>query len=272
MTPVRSLIRLCSLLLLPIAVVRSQDVVPLRGIVIDSLHHGPLVGAKVVAARAALTDAPGAQHEFAGFTDSNGRFEIPALAPAVYLVTVEHPWLDSTGFEVPAQTVDLRDKRSGSVALGVPSGATIRAAFCKSTSRDSTLGMVEGFVRDATSGQPVGAVRIVFDWTHFSVDLRTGRSLPKHHALAASTARDGSYTVCGIPVAQSFLMQGQIGERAATGAIEASIPAGGVLLENMRIAAGTPGRRCGPPHARSAAYGGCARARLRRDNPNRDRE
>jgi len=242
----RGLALLGPLLGLPIGLAAAQEpaAVALRGTVTDSVRHGPLVGAKVVASRAVGMDSLKAAHEFTARTDANGRFEMPALVPAVYLVTVEHPWLDSTGFDITAQTVDLRDKHAVTLAMAVPSGTTIRTAFCGRIARDTTLGLVEGYVRDAQSDEPVRAVRVLFAWSDFTVDRRTGRPTAHQHAVAATTASDGSFAVCGLPVSHAFLMQAQLGERAATGAVEVEIPAGGVLVETLRIAtnkAGTVG-------------------------------
>jgi hypothetical protein len=242
MTPLRWLSGL-AFLGLPFALTAAQESpLAIRGTVTDSVHRAPLVGAKVIASRTVGPDDRNAHLEFAATTDANGRFELTSLAPAVYLVTVEHPWLDSTGVEIEAQTVDLRDRHFATLSLAVPSGKTIRSAFCPPvTARDSTLGLVEGFVRDAQSDQPVAAVRVLFAWSDFTVDRRTGRATRRHHTVAASTARDGSFAVCGLPVSQNFLMQAQIGDRAATGAVEVVIPPGGVLVETLRIATNKAG-------------------------------
>jgi hypothetical protein len=230
------------LLGLPFAMASAQEPpVAIRGTVTDSVRRGPLVGAKVVAVRTVAPDSVNAAYEFVARTDANGRFAITSLVPAVYLVTVEHPWLDSSGFDVSAQTVDLRDRHSVTLNLAVPSGVTIRTAFCGRIARDTSLGLVEGYVRDARSDAPVEAVRVLFAWSDFTVDMRTARAMPRYHTIAAKTARDGSFAVCGLPVSTSLLMQAQIGERAATGAVEVQIPAGGVLVETLRIAANAPG-------------------------------
>jgi Carboxypeptidase regulatory-like domain len=230
------------LLAAPIAAAAAQDsTLAIRGIVMDSVGKKPLVGARVIASRAVSADSLNSPHEFTAKTDSSGRFEIRPLAPAVFLVTVEHPWIDSTGFDVPPRTIDLRNHRSAMLNLAVPSGPTIRTAFCPPGVRDSAHGLVEGYVRDAVSDEAVIGVRVLFAWSDFTVNKRTGRATPHHHAFATSTARDGSFVVCGLPVAETILMQAQIEERAATGAVEVAIPSGGVLVETLRIATNKAG-------------------------------
>ncbi len=232
------LLRALLLSCLPLAAAGAQYAV-LRGTVTDSLRRAPLAGARVTATRAVPQDSASLRHEFSGTTDINGRFEITSLVPAIYLVTVDHPWLDTTGFEIPPQTVDMRDRQNATVSLGLPSGATIRAAFCPAIARDSTLGLVEGVVRDAMDDRPLGAVRVVFAWTDITANKLTGRASQIHRTIAANTALDGSFAACGLPVATTFLMQAQIAERATTGAIEVEIPASGVLVEMFRIAKDT---------------------------------
>ncbi len=225
-------------LTLPFATASAQDVsLAIRGTVTDSIHARPLVGAKVVASRAVPPESVTVAHDFAATTDANGRFTIASLTPAIYLITVEHPWLDSTGFDVSARTVDLREKRSVQLSLAVPSGNTIRAAFCGKIARDTSLGLVEGYVHDALSEEPEADVRVLFAWSDFTVDRRTARATPRYHTVAAKTASDGSFAVCGLPISTTLLMQAQIGERASTGAVEVQIPPGGVLVESLRIAA-----------------------------------
>jgi hypothetical protein len=230
------------LLGMPLAAAAAQEAsLTIRGVVTDSVHHGPLVGARIIASRTIAHDTVTTTEDVVAKTDAAGRFELKALAAAVYLLTVEHPWLDSTGFDVSAQTVDLRDGHSATVSLAVPSGATIRSAFCPPGARDTTVGLVEGHVRDAQSGQPVGGVRVIFAWTDFTVDKRTARATPRPHTIASSTARDGSFAACGLPISEKFLMQAQIGDRSATGAIEVEIPSSGVLVETLRIATNKAG-------------------------------
>src|ERR1017187_7242869 len=133
-----ALFRAFLLLNLPLAFALAQEpTASLRGTVTDSIRHRPLAGATVVATR--TTDSAGDSHDYSTTTDAKGRYTIPSISPGSYVLTVEHPGLDSTGLGVPAQTVDLRTRRNVSMNLAVPSGATIRAAVCASSAADSTV-------------------------------------------------------------------------------------------------------------------------------------
>ena len=227
---------------LPFAVAMAQAPgAGLQGTVIDSVRHGPLAGARVVVTRNVGPDSVGLTREFLAKTDATGHFAFPALAPAVYLVTVEHPWLDSTGLEVAAQTVDLRERRSAMVSLATPSGATIRSTFCRLSAGDTTSGLVEGVVRDARTDRPVAAAKILFEWNDFTADARTGRPNTRRHTFSVDSDTNGSFLVCGLPGDYPVLIQAQLGAMSSTGAIEVKVPSRGVLFETLLIAAGATG-------------------------------
>jgi hypothetical protein len=224
-----------SLLSLPLVFAAAQEpAASLRGTVTDSIRHGPLVGATVVAMRTSVNGAADS-HDYSTTTDPHGKFTITSLPPGRYVLTVEHPWLDSTGLGVPAQTVDLTRRRAAAVSLAVPSGATIRAAFCPGAARDSSMGFVAGYVKDVHSDHPVVGARIVFAWGDFDVDQRSARATPRSHTAAMSTGPDGTFRLCGLPVQLTMLMQAQLGDHEATGAVEVQVPRSGVLVETLRL-------------------------------------
>jgi hypothetical protein len=206
----------------------------LIGTVTDSVRHTPLGGATVVASRDVAHDSLGL--DFTANTDAKGRFAFASLPPDLYTVTVEHPWLDSTGLSVPAQSIDLRARPGAALALAVPSPATIRHLLCPLTVADSTLGFVAGYVQDAVSDRPVAGARVVVLWSDFDVDRHTARTVARDRGVAGISGKDGAFRMCGIPLARSLLMQAQVGERGATGAIEVQIGSSGVLVATLRIA------------------------------------
>jgi hypothetical protein len=122
--------------------------------------------------------------------------------------------------------------------LAVPSGATIRAAFCPMAARDGSVGLVAGYVKDAHSDRAVADARVVFAWTDFDVDPVTARAVSRQRTTAVTTGRDGTFRMCGIPVLRAVLMQAQFGAHEATGAVEVQVPASGVLVETLRLDAG----------------------------------
>ncbi|HEY2849921.1 MAG TPA: carboxypeptidase regulatory-like domain-containing protein [Gemmatimonadaceae bacterium] len=220
------------------AAAQAKPVLALQGTVMDSIRHAPLAGATVIASQTSSTDGP--MPDLTATTDARGRFSIGLTNPGVYLVTVEDPWLDSTGLGVPARSVSVTDLPV-TVHLAVPSGATIRAAYCPIAARDSTLGLVAGYVKDAHTGKPVAGARVVFAWDDFDVDRVTAHTTERRRLAAATSGRDGTFRICGLPVERTLLVQAQVGAHEATGAIEAEVPASGVLVETLRIDASPSG-------------------------------
>jgi hypothetical protein len=225
---------------LAVSFLSAQETTPsIRGMVTDSIRHIPLAGATVIASRA--TGRDGAAEDFTATTDARGRFAIYSLRPGVYLLTVEHPWLDSTGLGVPAQSVSLVNTPTATVNLAVPSGATIRATLCPISAHDSTLGLIAGYVKDVNSDHPVAGARVVFAWDDFEVDRRSARALQHQRLAAATSGRDGTFRICGVPVQHPLLMQAQIGSHEATGAVEVEVPPSGVLVQTLRLDASPSG-------------------------------
>lgn len=222
----------------PLAVAQAPSP-SLLGTVTDSIRSIPLVGATVIASR--TSGAGASAPDVTAMTDTHGRFVMNTLRPGVYMVTVEHPWLDSTGLSVPARSVTITDKETSTVNLAVPSGETIRAAFCPISARDSTLGFVAGYVKDVNSDHPVAGARVVFAWDDFDVNQRSARATEHKRLAAVTSGRDGTFRLCGLPVQRTLLMQAQIGAHEATGAVEVEVPTSGVLVETLRIDASPSG-------------------------------
>jgi hypothetical protein len=219
---------------LPLAFASAQEpTASLHGTVTDSIRHAPLTGATVVVSQTGVGPTSDA-HDYTATTDTHGKYTIGSVRPGSYVVTVEHPWLDSTGLGVPARNIAI-DGLPTTLNLAVPSGATIRAAYCPIAAHDSSIGLVAGYVKDAHSDHPIGGARVVFKWSDFNVDRRTARATPRELTASVITAHDGTFRVCGLPVMRSMLMQAQFGENEATGAIDATIPASGVLVETLRL-------------------------------------
>lgn len=211
----------------------------LRGTVTDSIRSGPLAGATVIASRtASVADSA---VDVTATTDTRGRYVIDALKPGRYVVTVEHPWLDSTGLGVPAREVTISGEQSSTLNLAVPSGRTIRGAFCPISARDSTLGLVAGYVTDVHSEHPVPGARVVFAWDDFALAGRTAMATEQRRLAAVTSGADGTFRLCGLPVQRTLLMQAQVGAHEATGAVEVEVPGSGVLVETLHIDASPSG-------------------------------
>ncbi len=162
------------------------------GVVFDSLHAGPLVGAQIaVDGTTRLTT-----------TDSSGRFRLDSLAPGVVRLAVFHPVLDSVGTGLSTPPIRVAAGDTIRVALGVPSPATLRALFCRTPPgpADSGTGpsLLVGRVLDAETEEPVGGGRVALSWTEIQADRVQGL---KHIDRARDTLAGpaGVFRFCWLP-------------------------------------------------------------------------
>lgn len=204
----------------------------LHGTVHDSVHARALGGATVIA-----TPVSGTRDTVfhSAVTDARGRFSLEGLQTGSYMLTVEHPWIDSTSIGAPPVQVDVAPAREAVVALGIPSPATLRRVLCGAASRDTSLGVVTGTVRRSGDGAVPGA-RVVLTWGDFEVDR--GTATVKRTNLSASATADsqGVYRACGVPIARSLLVQAQAGDDEQSGVIEEQIGEAAVLVRDIRLA------------------------------------
>lgn len=157
----------------------------LTGVVFDSTHGAPLVGARVFLS--------GTQHHAA--TDSSGRFRLINLPSGRYSVGFLHPRLDSVGVLARTVEVALVAPHSTATLLVVPSVATIRAVKCPGAPAAS--GMLTGVVRDADGAAVPGSV-VRVQWER---PTRVGeRAVVKNMQVARiDTDEHGRYHACGLP-------------------------------------------------------------------------
>ena len=205
-----------------------------HGVVMDSVHRRPLAAATVVATPGAgVTDTT----FHAVLTDARGRFGFEGLRAGRYLLTVEHPWIDSTGIGVPPVTVDVPPSGEVTAALGIPSTATLRRVFCPAAVRDSTLGVMLGVVR-GISGNPLPGARVVFSWSDFDVDPRSAVARTKQLTSSAVADSVGVYRACGLPAARTLLVQAQADSVTQSGVLEERIAEAGLLVRDFHVVAG----------------------------------
>lgn len=203
------------------------------GSVTDSVHRRPLANAMIIAIP--ISDRRDSVFHSA-ISDASGRFTMDAVPIGRYSLTVEHPFIDSTGIGVYPRDIDVRGPMATDVALGIPSPATLRRALCPLAVRDTTLGVVLGTVHRLDHTLARG-VAVVFAWNDFDVDRATATF--KRTQLTARVFSDsvGVYRACGLPVARTLYIQAQGGSIEQTGVFEQQIGAAGVLVRDLTLAA-----------------------------------
>jgi hypothetical protein len=159
------------------------------GVVGDSIHGGPLVGAVVSIVG---TDRKGT-------TDSTGKFRIDSIPPGNYKLNMSHPLLDSLGVAIATNEVAFPAGRYALIALATPSATTIVNTFCPAEKQRTGPGAVIGQVRDADSDVPSTGAKVSLAWSQIMV----GKEIGLHTILRQREAivdANGSYRICGIPV------------------------------------------------------------------------
>ncbi len=166
----------------------------LVGVVGDSLHGGPLVGAVVMIEANSRT----------AVTDSIGRFRIDSIPPGRYRVAIYHAVVDSLGISLVTLPVEFDVGRPLLVSLAIPSGGTIRQTLCSQSGGappdahlDTGPALLVGRVLDPETDTPIPNVAVTLEWTPTVVSLPSVQASAQHRA--AVTGDDGRFCLCGLP-------------------------------------------------------------------------
>src|SRR5690348_4571242 len=134
------------------------------GTVYDSVMHAPLAAANVQ-----LVDAKNPSRIYNAFTDSLGRFTMPAVVPGRYAAGFFHPSVDALGIETPLVGVDVVAGHPLSLALAIPGPGVIASALCGARAPGDSSGALVGLVRDADTGTPLAGARVVVSWLEINI-------------------------------------------------------------------------------------------------------
>ncbi len=165
----------------------------LRGIITDSLRAVPLGGALVSIEGTALRTR----------SDARGRYEFRSLAPGVYRLTVQSPYLDSMLLGALSATVEIR-RSSHELNVATMSVAQYHRAVCGGV-LPAGQGAVIGIVTTASGNTAVGQhVAAIWNEAVFS-------SAGAQGALRGSvdtTDSNGFFAVCGVPIESGYQIRG----------------------------------------------------------------
>ena len=156
----------------------------LQGFVMDSVHAGPLVNAKVTivgTARSAVTNA-------------DGHYTIDSIPPGSHSVVVEHPLLDTLGVQMHTPAYAFGAGESRVLDLAIPTAEQIANAFCNSAQRMRGPAAMVGFVRDPDTKEP--AIGSKVQLVYYEPDPIGRKQLRTREAVVDST---GLYRICGLP-------------------------------------------------------------------------
>ena len=175
------------------------------GVVVDSIHGGPLRGALVV--------VEGTNAE--ATVDDHGRFRIDSIPPGQHQLGVFHPLLDSLGVAVGTGKLTFDSGSATSVVLATPSVPSIIALYCTSDERQHGAGAIIGHVTIADSDEPAANATVRYSWRSVIRD---------HPVLETHVSATGEYRICGVPLgargtlraAQADLATGDMPAEVAT--------------------------------------------------------
>ena len=168
--------------------IAQRPVVPVRGIVFDSLRGQPLRDASVMMA--------GGSGQAIN-TDDRGRFQFDSVSPGVHTFTVHHAVLDSIGFSGLSAHTTITEG-DNEIRLAVPSFATLWGAACGRSRAPSDSGIVYGTIRDVRSGAPVVSAAVVLIWRDLLLDRKTHRVVERQYRIDTRTNATGGYAICGV--------------------------------------------------------------------------
>ena len=164
------------------------------GTVFDSTSGGPLDGAEASIQAGA----------FAATSDQDGHFLLEPPSVGLYLITVRHPRLRLLGLDSVLASANVVKGQTDTVAVAVPSGATLVGQLCQ-PSLDRAL---VGLVRDAATTSPLIAT-VAVQFADATIQARPAPRRGPRPVLSVSergttaqirTDSTGAFRVCGIPI------------------------------------------------------------------------
>jgi protocatechuate 3,4-dioxygenase beta subunit len=202
------------------------------GVVVDSIHGGPLAGAVVSVVGTALST----------LSTRNGRFRIDSVPPGAYKLAVSHPLFDTLGFSPVTQSIELAAGHYDVVALGTPSARTLRRQLCPSADTAATPSFIVGRVRDADTGKPADGALVSMVYSTAVVTIAAGvRDVNRVRRVTAGA--DGAYVICGLASDLRGTLQAERGG-ARTAEVETALNGQIVALRSLSTgSADTAGAR-----------------------------
>ncbi|MDQ3995622.1 MAG: TonB-dependent receptor [Gemmatimonadota bacterium] len=160
----------------------------LQGVVVDSIHVGPLTGATV---RVGATGR-------SGRTSPGGVFVIDSVPPGEHVVTVNHPLLDSLYLSLATPPLRVAADSTTEVLMAIPSLSTLIGSECPPATKLLGPSVFAGRVLDAEALQPAPRVRVTIVYTELAAGTDIGlRRMAR--VRAATTDARGYYRICGLP-------------------------------------------------------------------------
>jgi hypothetical protein len=127
---------------------------------------------------------------------------------------VSHPTLDSLDVTLPPSRLTIAAGRTTRSDFSLPSGERLREVVCPGVVLKPGKVVVAGRVVEAETEAPLEGANMVAVWTEITVDRKARKVVTQAKQAVVKTGRGGEYRLCGVPVAQSLVLQLQHAGRA----------------------------------------------------------
>jgi hypothetical protein len=202
----------------------------LRGTVIDSLRHRPLVGAAIV------VDGTTAS----GVSDSLGAFRINNVPPGAHQIALYHPLLDSLAVSVYTAPVTMPPGVETVVPLGLPSQGTLVGRLCAGDSTARVL--IMGQILDADHDTPIANATVTGSarTAAIIVDEGKGKATFRRTPAVRTVKSDasGRFHFC-LPTGSHFIVTASLGS-SLTGEIPLAL-ADDIGIPTLRVSSADSG-------------------------------
>ena len=175
---------------LPVAAAAQGTI---RGVVTDSLRGtSPIAGARITLEGSSMSVV----------TDRRGRFAFNRVAPGTYRVVYAGARFDTLGITPEAREVTVRGRDNMELQIATPSVATLQQRYC-GTATPAT-GVLRGVISGA-NGAPRPGAEVAAIWDEAVLDR--GNLAVESRASLDTTAADGSFSVCGVPLTRQVVLR-----------------------------------------------------------------
>lgn len=194
-----------------------------RGLVLDSLHGTPLIGA--------LIRIDGQPRE--AMSDSIGEYHLDSIPPGAHKLVVFHPLLDTLGIALVTPQITLAAGKREIVDLGVPSSQRLVQLLCPAARMVLGPAALIGFVRDADTEAPAEGSKVSLLW--YESDPLGFKKTPR--VRETQVTPEGRYKICGIPGEMTGAKVQVFRNGVSTGEVPVEIKDGFLALRSLSIGA-----------------------------------
>src|ERR1043166_9735759 len=134
-----------------LATAGAQATATVRGVIVDSIRHGPLAGA-------AVDLRPRGRRVL---SNDSGAFQFDSVeAGQGYQIRVAHPMLDTVGVTLATPVFAVAPGETKQISLAVPSATRLVSMFCPPGMLARGPSALVGFVRDPDTGLPLDSAKV----------------------------------------------------------------------------------------------------------------